>query len=239
MDNTYGKAIRLREMASDERPQERLEKHGAQALSDTELLAMLLRSGSVRLDVIGLSQHLIHEAGSLSGLLSWTAEDFQRMPGIGKVKALQLLTVMEVARRILTRRADQHVAIDHASKVYEYMLPRCAGLEVEKFWALCLNRKHLLLKCVEVTSGTANASLVHPREVFREAIRLGASAVIAAHNHPSGDPSPSDADTQITEQLSEASKIIGIKLLDHVIIGQTCASYPNGYYSFSEANLLA
>src|SRR5690606_32026595 len=112
-------------------------------------------------------------------------------------------------------------------------------LEVEKFWALCLNRKNRLLKVCEVTSGTASNSLVHPREVYREAIRSGASAVICAHNHPSGDPSPSGADIKVTRQLREAASVVGIDLLDHVILGQPTADPRHlGYYSFQESGLL-
>jgi len=176
--------VKLREMAAGERPQERMEAHGPGALSDTELLAMLLRSGTRGYDVISLSSRLIADAGSLSALLSWSADDFERVPGIGRVKALQLLTVMEVARRILVRQPESAPIFNQPERVFENLLPIAAGLGVEKFWVLCLNRKNRLLRRHEATSGTATSSLVHPREVYREAIRAGASAVICAHNHP-------------------------------------------------------
>jgi len=200
---------------------------------------MLLRSGSQGMDVLAVAQRLIAEAGSLHGLLRWSVEDFTAMRGIGKVKALQLITVMEIARRVLNQSMGTDVAFDTAEKVYEYMLPQCAGLDVEKFWVLCLNRKNRLLRCVEVTSGTASSSLAHPREVFREAVRLSATAIIAAHNHPSGDPSPSQSDIRVTKQMREAGKLIDIPVLDHVIIGQrSCDAHGQGYYSFQAGGML-
>ena len=231
--------VQLREMASNERPQERMEAHGPGALSDTELLAMLLRSGTPGHDVISLSSRLIADAGSLADLLSWSADDFKRVPGIGRVKALQLLTVMEVARRILARPPGGPPVFNRPELVFDHLLPIAAGLGVEKFWVLCLNRKNRLMRRHEATSGTATSSLVHPREVFREAIRAGASAVICAHNHPSGDPAPSSADIQVTRQLREASKTVDIDLLDHIIIGRRESDPAGlGFYSFREAGLL-
>ena len=226
-------------MAVNERPQERLETHGAGALSDTELLAMLLRTGSRQLDVLSLSSHLLAEAGSLANLLTWSEADLKKLKGIGKVKALQLITVIEIARRILRQSPNSSPNFSNPEAVYKYFFPLTAGLEVEKFWALCLNRKNRLIREVEITSGTASNSLVHPREVFREAIRLSASAIICLHNHPSGDPSPSSADIKVTRQLREASKVVDIEILDHIIIGQS-GSDPSekGYYSFTENGLL-
>ena len=237
-DKTYIPSARLRDMVCQERPQERLERQGAKALSDTELLAMIIRSGGKSHDVMGICRSLIHEGRSLSGLMRWSLSDFQKIPGIGKVKALQLMTVMEISSRILIQKADESPVIDSADKVYEHMQPRCSSLDVEKFWVLCLNRKHHLLKLIEVTSGTASASLVHPREVFREAIRLGSSSVIVSHNHPSGDPYPSSADIKVTRQLVEASRILDIHLLDHIIIGKPTQSNSSGFYSFNEAGLI-
>jgi len=232
-------AVRLREMAVNERPQERLEKHGPAPMSDTELLAMLLRSGSRDLDVMALSSRIISEAGSLSELVKWSSADFKRLKGIGKVKALQLIAVMEIARRVLVQKNDFQPHFNSPDLVFQYFRPVAAGLEVEKFWVLCLNRKNRLMKKTEVTSGTASSSLVHPREVFREAIRAGALSIIAVHNHPSGDPSPSSADIQVTRQLREAGKTVSIDILDHIIIGSV-ANDPaqQGYYSFKEAGFL-
>jgi DNA repair protein RadC len=235
----YPMANRLREIAVGERPQERLERHGAAALSDTELLAMLLRSGTRGQDVLTLSSRLIAEAGSLAGLVSWKETDFKKLKGIGRVKALQLLTVMEIARRVLGQQTEDTEQLSRPDRVAIYFQSLIAGLEVEKFWVLCLNRKNRLLKRVEITSGTATAALAHPREVFREAIREAASAVVCVHNHPSGDPSPSAADMQVTRQLREAARAVDIQLLDHVILGRASADpLGRGYYSFRAGGFL-
>jgi DNA repair protein RadC len=226
-------------MAVGDRPQERLERLGAASLSDTELLAMLLRSGTHGCDVLTLATRLIAEAGSLAGLISWREADFRRLKGIGRVKALQLVTVMEIARRTLGQQAGEMPLLNRADLVAAHLQPVAHGLPVEKFWVLCLNRKNRLLRRVEVTSGTATAALAHPREVFREAIRESATAVICAHNHPSGDPTPSAADLQLTRQLREAAKAVDIDLLDHVVVGRASADPSGrGFYSFREAGLL-
>lgn len=230
---------RLRDTIVTERPQERLEKFGAPALSDTELLAMLLRSGTRGHDVLTVASRLMGRAGSLGTLISWRAAEFRQVKGIGPVKALQLVTVMEVARRVLSQQHSEAPLLNRADLVAAFLEPSACGLEVEKFWVLCLNRKNRLLKRVEVTSGTATAALAHPREVFRAAIRESASAVICAHNHPSGDPAPSAPDVQVTRQLREAAKAVDIELLDHVIVGRPTADpQGRGYFSFREAGML-
>ena len=235
----YPPTNRLRETAVGDRPQERLLKLGAAALSDTELLAMLLRSGTQGQDVLTICTRLISEAGSLAGLISWHEPDFRKLKGIGHVKALQLVTVMEIARRVASHPGTESPLLNRADLVAAFMQPTAQGLQVEKFWVLCLNRKNRLLKRVEVSSGTATAALAHPREVFREAIRASATAVICSHNHPSGDPAPSAADLHLTRQLREAAKAVDIDLIDHVIIGRSGADPAGrGFYSFREAGIL-
>ncbi len=225
--------------AEGERPQERLQRFGPQALGDAELLAMLLRSGTRGTDVLTLSGRLLGEAGSLAGLLAWREADFRRLRGIGRVKALQLVTVMELARRVLSQQEEDSPSLREADQIVRHLRPVTAGLEVEKFWVLCLNRRHRLLKRVEMTSGTANATLAHPREVFRIAVREGASAIACSHNHPSGDPTPSSADVEVTRMLREASRAVDIPLVDHVIVGQPGADPAGrGYYSFREAGMV-
>jgi len=226
-------------MPAGERPQERLERLGPAALSDTELLAMVLRSGTRGQDVIDVASRLISEAGSLGSLLAWHEADFRGLRGIGRIKALQLVAVMEVARRTLGLPLQEAPVLNRADLIAHNLSPVASGLEVEKFWVLSLNRRNRLRKRVEVSSGTATAALAHPREVFRSAIREGAAAVVCAHNHPSGDPSPSAADIQLTRQLREAAAAVDIPLLDHVIIGRRGADpLGRGYYSFREAGLL-
>jgi len=230
---------RLRETAAAERPQERLNRLGSAALSDVELLAMLLRSGTRGTDVLTLSARLLREAGSLGQLVSWQPADFRKLHGIGHVKSLQLVTVMEIARRVSAHPSHESPLLNRADLVASYLQTASHGLQVEKFWVLCLNRKNRLLKCVEISSGTATAALAHPREVFRAAIRESSTAVICAHNHPSGDPAPSAADIQLTRQLREASRAVDIDLLDHVVVGRVAADPTNrGFYSFREAGLL-
>jgi DNA repair protein RadC len=188
---------------------------------------------------MSLATRLIAEAGSLAGLIAWKEADYRRLRGIGHVKALQLIAVMEVARRVIGQQAGEAPLLNRAELVAAHLLPVAHGLEVEKFWVLCLNRKNRLLRRVEVTSGTANAALAHPREVFREAIREAASAVICVHNHPSGDPAPSAADIQITRLLRQAATTVDIELLDHVILGRASADpLGRGFYSFREAGVL-
>ncbi|MBA4138338.1 MAG: hypothetical protein C0518_13580 [Opitutus sp.] len=231
--------LRVKDLAVHDRPQERLQKLGASALSDTELLAMLLRSGSRGHNVIAVAQQLIAEAGTLAQLVQWNDADFRRLKGIGRVKALQLVAVMELARRVLAGNGEVEPILNRPELVRDHLEPVASGLAIEKFWVLCLNRKNRLLKCVEVTSGTATSSLAHPREVFREAIRQGATAVICAHNHPSGDPAPSAADVQLTRQLRDAAKAVDIELIDHVVLGRAAADPRGvGFYSFRQAGVL-
>lgn len=230
---------KLSELAKNDLPQERLESLGAQALSDSELLAMILRSGSKGNNVLSVASKILQEAGSLQGLLKWSDNEFRKIKGIGKVKALQLLTVVEISRRVRERSPIVEPMLDDPELVFNFMRPHTFNLEVEKFWTLCLNRKNRLIKLVEITSGTASNSLVHPREVFREAIRHGASGIICVHNHPSGDPAPSAADIKVTRQLRDASSTVGIDLIDHVIIGQKNTDPRHlGFYSFQESGLL-
>lgn len=237
---TQTRSTRMSDMVASERPQERLERLGAAALSDRELLAMILRSGPRGVDVLSMSGQLLQAAGSLSALLRWSAGDFTQIRGIGRVKSLQLLAVMHFAKRILEEEDGSAETCFHSpDQVARHFRPLVAGTEVEHFWVLCLDRKNRLLKRVEVTKGTATNCLVHSREVFREAIKLSATALIAVHNHPSGDPAPSRADIQVTRQLREAAKVIGIELSDHIIIGQSNKDPQGmGYYSFNDAGLV-
>jgi DNA repair protein RadC len=228
----------LNSMPLGERPQERLRLKGPTALSDAELLAIILRSGTRGCDVLSLSHQILRGIGSLRGLLRLTTEDLCTYRGIGGVKALQMQAMIEIARRILST-GEAAPLMDSPERVFQWLRPMVDGEAVEKFWVLSLNRKNRLLRCEAVTSGTATASLVHPREVFREAIRHSASALICAHNHPSGDPSPSQADIRATRQLREAARVIQLDLLDHVIVGQREHDpQGTGYYSFAEAGLL-
>ena len=189
--------------------------------------------------VLGLASQLIAQAGSIAGLASWQPEDFQRLKGIGRAKGQQLAAVIEIARRMMKQPNSGAPVLNRPELIAEYLAPYAKGLEVEKFWVLCLNRKNRLKKLVEVTSGTATGSLVHPREAFRAAIQHGATAVVCAHNPPSGDPAPSSADIQVTRRLREAAVAIDIELIDHVVVGEKTADPAGiGFYSFRTAGLL-
>lgn len=230
---------RLRATALGERPQERLERFGPGALSETELLAMLLRSGVRGQDVLTVAARLLHEAGSVAGLARWSEADFRRVKGIGRVKALQLVTALEIARRAFADPEAEAPLLARADQIAAHLRPIASGLTVEKLWVLCLNRKSRLIRRIEVTSGTATSALAHPREIFRAAIRESASAIACAHNHPSGDPSPSAADLSVTRQLRDAARTVEIPLQDHVILGRPGADpLGRGYYSFKEAGVL-
>jgi DNA repair protein RadC len=148
---------------------------------------------------------------------------------------------LENARRLILEESqkDGPPILDSPEKIDGFMQVRCAGLKLEKFWILCLNRKNRLIECVEITSGTASSCLVHPREVFRPAVLHAASAIVCVHNHPSGDPAPSMADIKVTRQLRDAANVMGIDLLDHLIVGRKALDPANtGFYSFSEKGLL-
>jgi DNA repair protein RadC len=228
----------LAPLAVCEQPAHRIETFGAAALSDSELVAMLLQGTMSAGSALELARRLINDAGSLNALAKWTVEDYATH-GIGRIKALQLTALPEVARRMSDQYAAEGALFNSADKIADYFRPMTIGLQVEKFWVASLNRKNRLIRCVEITSGTATSTLAHPREVFRTAIRASASGVVCAHNHPSGDPMPSAPDTHITRMLRDAAKAVDIQMIDHLIIGRP-ASDPigKGYFSYREAGLL-
>lgn len=227
-------------MAVSEQPQQRLANYGAGAVSDTELLAMVMQGNGTRAEeAVSLASRLLAEAGSIAALLSWTPADYRRIKGIGHIKGLQLGAIAEIARRMMTVRSEAPPQFNRADLIAAHFGPITAGLEVEKFWVLCLNRKNRLLKQVEISSGTATSALAHPREVYRAAIRESATAIACVHNHPSGDPAPSAPDMHVTRLLREAARTVDIDLLDHVIVGRASADpLAKGFFSFREAGIL-
>ena len=212
------------------RVMERASKYGNDALSDREMLSLFIGDAA--------ASDLLYAAGSLANLSRWGIDELQNIRGIGKRGASAIVAAFGLSSRALSE-SHQSDIFNNSSRVYRYMLPETSLLDVEKFWVLCLDRKNRLIKRVEVTKGTATSCLAHPREVFRSAIQISATAIIAVHNHPSGDPAPSRADIQVTRQLRESAKVIGIDLHDHIIIGHK-AHDPQGlgYYSFNEAGLI-
>ncbi len=226
-------------MACGEEPQERLEAFGAAALSDTELLALVLQRGIPPRHAVDLASRLMLEAGSLQGLLGLHGRDLERLAGMNRTKARQLVAVTEIARRMMRPERSAAPDLGSGERIARHFAGLAQGLEVEKFWVVCLNRKCRLRKVVELTSGTSTSTLVHPRDVYRVALREGAVSIVGVHNHPSGDPAPSAADIAVTRQLREAARMIDVDFLDHVVIGRV-AEDPRGkgYFSFREANLL-
>jgi DNA repair protein RadC len=226
-------------MTSADRPRERLARLGPRALLDVELLELLIGSGTRAASARQLAAQLLGEAGELPGLAGWERTDFARLRGLGPAKAAELAASFELARRLREQVADPGERLDSPAKVWARLEPLTVGLAVEKCWVLSLNRRNRLLGLQEVSSGTATSSLLHPREVFRIALKHAAPAAIVAHNHPSGDPAPSHADRAVTRQLTEAGRILGVELLDHVIIGRPEADGAGkGWFSFGEAGLI-
>ena len=226
-------------MTADDQPRERLRRLGPRALLDSELLALMVGLTARGRPPESVADAILGESGGLSALAAWEMPDFSRVNGLGPAKAAELVAALEIARRVRERAQDPGERLDAPAKVWMRLEPLAAGLSVEKCWALCLNRRNRLLALHEVSSGTATSSLLHPREVFRQALRHSAAAVIVAHNHPSGDPAPSHADRAVTRQLVEAGRMIGVELLDHVIIGRPESDPTSkGWFSFGEAGLI-
>lgn len=218
----------LREIPHEDRPRERMQQYGAQALSNAELLAILLRTGTYRESAVQLAQRILQEAGSLRGLVGMSIDEMMETKGIGLAKALQLKAGIELGRRLAASSLQETVTIRSPQDVYSLLSEDLRYLQKEHFVCLFLNTKNHVLAQETLSIGTLNASLVHPREVFLAAIRRSSASIICVHNHPSGDPTPSPEDIQMTRRLVEAGQIIGIDVLDHVIIGD------RGYISLKE-----
>ena len=228
---THTPYLTIREMPQEERPRERLEKFGAEALSDAELLAIILRTGSAKLSAIDTARHLLRHFGSLKNLHKATVEELCQVPGIGPTKAVQIKAAFAIGARFNTFREPDRSVIRSAQDVCELMLDEMRLYDQECFKIMLLNTKNQLMRTETVTLGLLDASLVHPREVFSIAIKANCAAIIALHNHPSGDPTPSEADNQVTRRLKEAAILLGIKFFDHIILGDR-PSKP--YYSYRE-----
>lgn len=224
----------IREIPGAERPYEKCVSRGAASLSDAELLAVLLRTGTRGENAVGLAEKILYQNGG-RGLLEIhhiSMEKLMRIKGIGKVKAVQICCLSELAKRLA--RTDASKALDFASPgtIAEYYMEDLRHEKQEKLKLLMLNSKAKLVGESEMSKGTVNASLITPRELFIEALDREAVSIIILHNHPSGDPSPSRDDVLLTRRIREAGSIIGIELLDHIIIGNNC------YISFREKELL-
>jgi DNA repair protein RadC len=229
--HTYA-TLKLREIPKEERPRERMIAYGAGALSNAELIAILLRTGTKNESAVSLAQRLLKQCGGLRQLVEMEMEQLTDIKGIGTAKALQILAAFELGKRLARTGPGTPISIRSPQDVAELFMEELRYLPKEHFVCLYLNSKNHVISRETLSVGTLNASLVHPREVFRPAIQKNSASIICAHNHPSGDPTPSPEDIQMTQRLYEAGKLIGIELLDHIIIGD------NRYISLKEHGYL-
>lgn len=209
----------LRDVPQDERPRERMLQFGAQALSNAELMAILLRTGTLNESAVHLAQKVLIEAGSLRNLVDMSMDQLQTIKGIGPAKALQLQASIELGRRLARTSMADTITIRSPQDVSTYLMEDLRYLQKEHFVCLFLNTKNHVIGQETLSMGSLNASIVHPREVFRAAIKRSSASIICVHNHPSGDPTPSPEDIQMTARLVDAGQIIGIEVLDHIILG--------------------
>ena len=211
--------LTVRDLPSADRPRERLSRLGAEALSEQELLACILGRGVAGESVLVGARRLLATFGSLRGLAEASVEQLSQVHGIGPAKAAQLKAAAELARRLAQPEGSARPVIDSAEAAAAVLRPHLADKRKEHVVALLLDNRHRLIRLSPIAVGSLSASLVHPRELFKEAIAASAAALIVAHNHPSGDPEPSDHDVELTARLAEAGRLIGIEVLDHVILG--------------------
>ncbi|UMT79786.1 DNA repair protein RadC [Staphylococcus roterodami] len=211
--------MKIKKMVTSEMPRERLLSHGAKSLSNTELLAILINTGRKGFSSIDISNELLKATSNLNELKKASVNDLIQVKGIGLQKAITLKAAFELGERMGRRSEINRVKITQPSDVADFMMASMKHLPQEHFMILLLNSKNIVIKEACVFKGTLNSSIVHPREIFSIAIRENANAIIAVHNHPSGDVTPSQEDIMTTLRLKECGLILGIDLLDHIIIG--------------------
>jgi len=222
----------MRDLPEEDRPRERIARLGAEALRDAELLAVLFRTGTRERNAVQLAELALHHFGSLRSLARATIEELQQVKGLGKVKAVEIKAALELGKRLAVFTENGRARISSPQDVADLLMVRYKELETEHIKCLLLNTKNEVMKVVDVSKGTADAALALPRDVFRAAVREGATAIILAHNHPSGDPEPSRDDIALTRRLSESAELMGIALHDHVVFGD------GRYVSLKERNLM-
>lgn len=213
-----------------DRPRERLDVLGPEALSDAELLALLLRTGGRGLDAQALAAALLSRHGCLADLARLGPRDLAEVAGIGPAKSATVCAAVELGRRLAARRLEPGVAVRGPADVFHHFHPRLRHASEERFFVVLLDGRHRVMRHDLVSKGTLTASLVHPREVFRPALRHAAAAVVLVHNHPSGDPTPSREDREVTERLERAGELLGVPVLDHVVVAE------RGYCSLRESD---
>ena len=224
--------LMIKELPADERPREKMKERGAQALGNTELLAILLRTGNFQESALRIAENMLDRQGGLAGFGNATLEEFEQVKGVGEAKAITVLAAIELGRRVTTLAPAERAIIRTPDDVAALLMPRFRYETKESFVAILLSTKNHVLKTPVISIGSLNASIVHPRELFREAINASAAAVILAHNHPSGDPAPSPEDVSLTRKLVDAGKLLDIPVLDHIVLGD------GKYISFKEKGIL-
>ncbi len=214
------KSFTIHDLPISERPRERLQKFGVEALSAQEILALILGRGIAGESVMMTVQRLLSQFGNLKGIASASVEELSQVKGIGLAKASQIKAAFELANRLEGySEAGKKPLVKTPEEVVSLVRGRLKGKKKEHFLALLLDTRNQLIKVSEISVGSLDTSIVHPREVFKEAISASAASVIFAHNHPSGDPEASEDDIKLTERLAEAGEVVGIEVLDHIIIG--------------------
>lgn len=238
-DHVQYTAPLMREMADSEKPRERLERLGAEALSDRELIAILLRTGRRGVSVLDVAQQMLHEFGSIEALAKADLGRLRQVPGIGKAKAIELKAAFTLAQRLSKSEREERREVSTPSHVANLMRDQTMTLNHEQFFVLLLDRKNRLLRApIKVTQGTLDATVVDARVVFEPALANAAASVILVHNHPSGDPTPSREDISLTKELVKAGQLLRMEVLDHVIMGRKIAGKTDDFVSLKELGLL-
>ena len=228
-------SLRLKDQPVSDRPREKLVERGPAALGSAELIAILVRTGLHGTNAVEIGAQLIKKYGdSLQALARASVDDLRQVKGIGRDKAVTLIAAFELAQRMAKELCSESEPLDHPEAVVRWLRARNLLLNTEKLQVLSLNTRRRLIRLDEITDGTLDTLLVHPREVFRKAIAANAAAVVLAHNHPSGDPTPSEADIKVTRDLIRAGQLLKIDVLDHVIIGRATPERHKDYASLRE-----
>ena len=213
-------SILIKDFPEEERPRERFMLNGAESLTNQELIAILIQTGSKDESALDVANRLLRHFNGLRILKDSTLDELKAIKGIGTAKGLQLLAALELGRRVSKLAFKERYAIRSPEDAAKYLMDEMRFLSQEHFICMYLNTKNIVMHKQTIFIGSLNASIVHPREVYKEAIKRSAASIICLHNHPSGDPSPSREDVEVTRRLAESGKIIGIDLLDHIIIGE-------------------
>ena len=210
----------MKDLLPDDRPREKLLRNGAAALGDNELVALVVGSGTRRAGALGLANELLRCTGGVRGLARSKADDLARINGVGPARAAKVVAALELGRRTLTHAHGARVQLRSPREAAEFLLPTYGARAVEQFGIVLLDSKHRVLRTAVIASGTLNSTIVQPRDVFREAMLGAAAAVVAFHNHPSGDPTPSADDVDLTRRLRAAGTLMGVELVDHIVLGE-------------------